>query len=55
MIADDMSCRGQENKPFEDWWIYPELIDAEIIKKFIAVNGVSKEVGSYVLKRMKGD
>lgn len=51
LIADDLSCKGIENKPFEDWWIYPELIDANMIKKFIEVNGVSKEVGKYLSKR----
>jgi hypothetical protein len=52
MIADDLSCKGKYEKPFEDWWIYPESISAEMIKKFICVNGASKEVGDYVLKRL---
>jgi hypothetical protein len=52
MIADEMSCKGKENKPFEDWWIYPDLINKDNIEKFKEVNGLSKEVGSYVLKRL---
>jgi hypothetical protein len=53
MIANDICCKNKKDKRFEDWWIYPELIDSEMIKKFIATNGINKNVEDYVLPRIR--
>jgi hypothetical protein len=30
-----------ENTPFEDWWVHPDLVDRETIKKFKSIQDVT--------------
>jgi hypothetical protein len=30
-----------ENTPFEDWWVHPDLVDAETIEKFRSIRDVT--------------
>ena len=41
------------NKPFEDWWVHPDLIDFEIINKMKLVDGKTKNIENYILNDEK--
>ena len=34
---------ANERNPYEDWWIDPQVVDANIVKKFKRVGRIAKE------------
>jgi hypothetical protein len=47
LVVNDLSPDGVSN--FEDWWIHPDLIDKEIIKKMTCVDDSIKKAENYML------
>ena len=50
MIANDISFN--EYTPFEDWWVHPDLVDAEIINKMISISPKTNRVDDYMLNKL---
>jgi len=50
LIADNISVDDQH--PFEDWWVHPDLVSADIIDAMKCVNGETKKAEDYMLGRV---
>ena len=50
LVVDNIS--PNENKPYEDWWVHPELVDESILEKMICVDGETKKAESYMLNSL---
>jgi hypothetical protein len=37
------------NKPYEDWWVHPDLVDSKIIESMININDETKKAEDYLL------
>ena len=48
LAVDNISPHFSEDKPIEDWWVHPELIDADILKKMKCVDGKVKNSKKYM-------
>jgi len=46
LIVDDISPDGFWN--FEDWWVHPDLVDPELLKKMMSVTGKTKSAEDYI-------
>ena len=51
LIVDNVSPLN--DKPFEDWWVHPDLIDIETINKMKLVDGKTKNIENYILNDEK--
>jgi len=51
LIANDISPDGKSN--FEDWWVHPDLIDANIISKMKSVIEGTQHAKEYMLTPLK--
>ena len=38
-----------DNSPFEDWWVHPDLIDSDIISKLSSISEETKNAETYML------
>lgn len=47
LVADNIS--PDDNRPYEDWFVYPDLIDPVILKKMMCVTGKAKMAERYIL------
>lgn len=47
LVVDDIS--PDDNRPYEDWWVHPELVDADILQKMKQVDGQTKMSEKYML------
>jgi len=50
LVVDNIS--PNENKPYEDWWVHPDLVDESILEKMICVDGETKKAESYMLNSL---
>lgn len=50
LVVDNIS--PNENKPYEDWWIHPDLIEDDIVKKMMCVDGETKKAENYMLNSL---
>lgn len=48
MVVGDISPDGESN--FEDWWVHPDLVDADILSKMLDDRDVVKKVDKYFLQ-----
>lgn len=39
-----------DDRPYEDWWVHPDLIDKEILSKMMCINDTTKKAEKYILK-----
>jgi len=46
LVVNDISPDGRSN--FEDWWIYPDLIDKNILNTMTLVNDKTKHIEDYI-------
>jgi hypothetical protein len=51
LFVNDLSPDGLST--FEDWWIHPELIDKNIIKKMKCVDNLTKKAEDYIFSKIK--
>lgn len=49
LVVDDVSPDGFWN--FEDWWVHPDLVDPDLLKKMMCVTGKTKNIGNYILSK----
>jgi tetratricopeptide (TPR) repeat protein len=47
LVVNDVSPDGVSN--FEDWWVHPDLVDADILKKMISVTNETQNCKDYIL------
>ena len=47
LVVDNIS--PDDEKPFEDWWVHPDLIDNTIINKMLNIDGTTKKAKNYIL------
>ena len=47
LVVNDLSPDGQSN--FEDWWVHPDLVDNNVLKKMMANNGEIKKAETFML------
>lgn len=47
MVVNNISV--DENHPFEDWWVHPEIINPDIISKMKCINDDVKKAEDYML------
>ncbi len=47
LVANDMSADGKSS--FEDWWVYPDLIDPELLKKMTSIQPEVQKARDYIL------
>lgn len=47
LVANDISTDGISN--FEDWWVHPDLVDADILAKMTDISDRTKHVEHYML------
>lgn len=40
-------------RPYEDWWIHPDLVDSEMLNKMSCVDGTTKKAERYMLNDKK--
>jgi hypothetical protein len=38
-----------DNRPFEDWWVHPDLVDMNIVNKIMSVNDDIKKAQNIFL------
>jgi len=50
LVVDNIS--PNEDKPYEDWWVHPDLVDESILEKMICVDGETKKAESYMLNSL---
>jgi SAM-dependent methyltransferase len=50
LVVDNIS--PDDNRPYEDWWVHPELVDEKIIQKMICVDGETKKAEKYMLNSL---
>lgn len=51
LVVDNIS--PDDEKPFEDWWVHPDLIDNTIINKMLNIDGTTKKAKNYILSGNK--
>ena len=49
LVAADIAYN--KTNSFEDWWVHPELVDADILKTMVDINTGAKYVRDYILKK----
>jgi hypothetical protein len=47
LIASNIS--PNDDCPYEDWWVHPKHVDAEIIKVMLAADDTTKNAEKYML------
>lgn len=47
LVANDISPDGISN--FEDWWVHPDLVNADILRKMISVTNETQHCKDYIL------
>ena len=47
LVANDISPDGISN--FEDWWVHPDLVDVDILRKMSSVKNETQHCGNYIL------
>ena len=52
LIADNLSCKGYSDRPWEDWWVKRDLIDETMFKRWKQVDGKNKECEAYVTSKI---
>lgn len=43
---------ADEERPYEDWWVHPDLIDSDILEKMMCISDETKKAENYLLKRL---
>jgi hypothetical protein len=38
-----------DNRPFEDWWVHPDLVDMNIVNKIMSINDDIKKAQNIFL------
>jgi hypothetical protein len=41
-----------EFRPYEDWWIHPDLIDNDVLEKMMCINDDTKKAENYLLNKL---
>jgi SAM-dependent methyltransferase len=41
-----------DNRPYEDWWVHPDLIDNSIIEKMTCISDETKKAENYLLNKL---
>jgi hypothetical protein len=49
LVVDDVSPDGYWN--FEDWWVHPDLVNPELVKKMACVTGKTKKAADYIFSK----
>ena len=49
LVVDDVSPDGYWD--FEDWWVHPDLVDPELVKKMMSVTGKTKSADDYIFAK----
>jgi hypothetical protein len=49
LVAPNISPDEDRSRAFEDWWVYPELIDKDILRKMVTYNDDNKTPIEYLL------
>jgi hypothetical protein len=50
LVANDISPDGKSN--FEDWWVHPDLVDADILQKMQHVTNHTQDCRDYIFARI---
>lgn len=50
LVVDNIS--PDDNRPYEDWWVHPDLVDASIVENMICVDGETKKAEKYMLNSL---
>jgi len=50
LLVDNIS--PDDNRPYEDWYVHPDLIDETLIEKMKSVNGKTKMAEKYILGKL---
>jgi hypothetical protein len=43
---------ADEDRPYEDWWVHPDLIDSDILDKLMCISDETKKAETYLLARL---
>jgi tetratricopeptide (TPR) repeat protein len=41
-----------ENRPYEDWWVHPDLIDSDILNQMMCIDDTTKKAENYFLNKL---
>jgi hypothetical protein len=41
---------ADEERPYEDWWVHPDLIDSDILNEMMCISDETKKAENYLLK-----
>lgn len=50
LVASDIA--PDEHRSYEDWWVHPDLIDADVIDKLMCVDSKTKKAKDYMLGKL---
>lgn len=48
LVVDNISPHFSEDKPFEDWWVHPDLVNDDILEKMMCVDNKTKNAKRYM-------
>ena len=41
-----------DDRPYEDWWVHPDLVHKKIIDKMVCVDGKTKKAEKYMFNSL---
>ena len=50
LVVDNIS--PDDERPYEDWWVHPDLVDQKIIDKMLCVDGKTKKAEKYMFNSL---
>ena len=40
-----------DSRPYEDWWVHPDLVDSNVLNKMMCINDETKKAENYILNQ----